>query len=66
MSERDLRKLSKQGVLGKDKIESLEFCEECVLGESSRVKFSNGAHASRGTLKYLHVDLWGPAQIATL
>ncbi|KAH9657209.1 hypothetical protein KPL70_022963 [Citrus sinensis] len=66
MSERGLRELSKQGVLGEDKIEPLEFCEECVLGKSSRVKFSTGAHVSRGTLEYIHADLWGPAQTASL
>ncbi|KAH9763957.1 hypothetical protein KPL70_001353 [Citrus sinensis] len=66
MSERSLRELSKQGVLGEDKIEPLEFCEECVLGKSSRVKFSTGAHVSRGTLEYVHADLWGPTQTASL
>ncbi|KAH9724313.1 hypothetical protein KPL70_007440 [Citrus sinensis] len=66
MSERGLRELSKQGALGEDKIEPLEFCEECVLGKSSRVKFSNGAHVSRGTLEYIHADLWGPAQTTSL
>ncbi|KAH9765484.1 hypothetical protein KPL70_001889 [Citrus sinensis] len=66
MSERGLRELSKQGVLGKDKIETLRFCEECVLGKSSRVKFSTGVHNSKGTLDYIHADLWGPAQIASL
>ncbi|KAH9680944.1 hypothetical protein KPL71_026750 [Citrus sinensis] len=66
MSERGLRELSKQEVLGEDKIEPLEFCEECVLGKSSRVKFSTGAHVSRGTLEYIHADLWGPAQTASL
>ncbi|KAH9686286.1 hypothetical protein KPL70_014312 [Citrus sinensis] len=66
MSERDLRELSKQRVLGEDKLEPLEFCEECVLGKSSRVKFSTGAHVSRGTLEYIHADLWGSAQTASL
>ncbi|KAH9780126.1 hypothetical protein KPL71_007968 [Citrus sinensis] len=66
MSERGLRELSKQGVLGEDKIEPLEFCEECVLGKSSRVKFSTGTHVSRGTLEYIHADLWGPAQTTSL
>ena len=66
MSERSLRELSKQGVLGEDKIEPLEFCEECVLGKSSRVKFSTGTHVSRGNLEYIHADLWGPAQTTSL
>ena len=66
MSEKALRELSKQGVLGEDKIEPLKFCEECVLGKSSRVKFGTGAHVSRGTLEYIHADLWGPAQTTSL
>ena len=61
-----LRELSKQGVLGQDKIESLSFCEECVLGKSSRVKFITEVHNSKGTLDYIHADLWGPTQTAFL
>ena len=66
MSERGLVELSKQGVLGVDKIEPLKFCEDCVLGKSSKVKFSTGIHNSKGTLDYIHADLWGPAQTASL
>ncbi|KAH9670612.1 hypothetical protein KPL70_017043 [Citrus sinensis] len=66
MSERGLVELSKQGVLGVDKIEPLRFCEDCVLGKSSRVKFSTGIHNSKGTLDYIHADLWGPTQTASL
>ncbi|KAH9668177.1 hypothetical protein KPL70_021322 [Citrus sinensis] len=35
-------------------------------GKSSRVKFSTGIHNSKGTLDYIHADLWGPAQTASL
>ncbi|KAH9779667.1 hypothetical protein KPL71_007786 [Citrus sinensis] len=66
MSEKGLRELSKQGVLGKDKIETLRFCKECVLGKSSRVKLCTGVHNSKGTLDYIHADLWGPTQTASL
>lgn len=62
ISERDLNELSKQGVLGVDKIESLRFCKEYVLGKSSRVKFSTGVYNSKGTLDYIHADLWGRVQ----
>ena len=53
MSERGLVELSKQGVLGVYKIEPLKFCEDCVLGKSSRVKFSTGIHNSKGTLDFM-------------
>lgn len=57
ISERDLKELSKQGVLGVDKIESLRFCKEYVLGKSSRVKFNISVHNSKGTLNYTNADL---------
>ncbi|KAH9699562.1 hypothetical protein KPL71_024410 [Citrus sinensis] len=66
MSEKGLIELSKHGVLGVDKIKPLKFCEDCVLGKSSRVKFSTGIHNSKGTLDYIHADLWGPVQTASL
>ncbi|KAH9679155.1 hypothetical protein KPL71_026007 [Citrus sinensis] len=66
MSERGLIELSKHGVLGVDKIEPLKFCEDCVLGKSSRVKFSTGIHNSKRTQDYIHADLWGPTQTAFL
>ena len=64
--KKGLRELSKQGVIGSDKIETLRFCEECVLGKSSRVKFSTEVHNSKGTLDYIHADLWGPAHTVSL
>ncbi|KAH9770981.1 hypothetical protein KPL71_012549 [Citrus sinensis] len=36
------------------------------LGKSSRVKFSIGVYNSKGTLDYIHADLWGPAQTTSL
>ena len=44
----------------------MRFCEKRVLGKSSRVKFSTSIHNSKGTLDYIHVDLWGPAQTISL
>lgn len=66
MSEMGLQELSKYGVLGQDKIEALSFCKECVLGKSSRVKFSTSTHVSKGTLDYIHANLWGPTQTISL
>ncbi|KAG8377259.1 hypothetical protein BUALT_Bualt08G0009600 [Buddleja alternifolia] len=39
MSDRGLIELSKQDLLTRDKIKDLEFCETCIYGKSSRVKF---------------------------
>ena len=61
MSEKGLKILEKQGVLGDDKLGSQEFCEVCVLGKSSRTSFKTAVHNIRGTLDYIHSDLWGPS-----
>lgn len=61
VSHRGLTELSKQGLLGKEKLKEMEFCENCVYGKSSRVSFGVGKHRTKGTLDYIHADLWGPA-----
>ena len=57
VSEKGLIKLSKQGLMGKEKLQELEFCETCVYGKSSSVKFGTGIHRTKGTLDYIHSDL---------
>ncbi|KAH9670747.1 hypothetical protein KPL70_017094 [Citrus sinensis] len=54
------------GVLGDDKLGSLEFCEVCVLGKSSRTSFKTAVHNTKGTLDYIHSYLWGPSQTISL
>ncbi|KAH9646639.1 hypothetical protein KPL70_024932 [Citrus sinensis] len=66
MSERGMKILERQGVLGDDKIGPVEFCEVCVLGKSSRTSFKTAVHKTKGTLDYIHSDLWGPAQTTSL
>ncbi|RVW63580.1 Retrovirus-related Pol polyprotein from transposon TNT 1-94 [Vitis vinifera] len=66
VSERGLNELSKQGLLGNDKLGTLEFCENCIFGKSNRVKFGNAIHKTKGILDYIHSDLWGPSRIKTL
>ncbi|KAH9668238.1 hypothetical protein KPL70_021339 [Citrus sinensis] len=66
ISEKGLKELEKQGVLGKEKIGSLEFCEDCVFGKSSRASFKRSNQKSENVLDYIHSDLWGPAQELSL
>ncbi|KAK9179751.1 hypothetical protein WN943_028956 [Citrus x changshan-huyou] len=66
VSESGLKELEKQGALGSDKISTVGFCEECVLRKSSRTRFKTAVHNTKGTLDYIHSDLWGPAQIESL
>ncbi|XP_020582332.1 uncharacterized protein LOC110025962 [Phalaenopsis equestris] len=65
VSERDLQELSKQSLLCGDRVSKLEFCEQCVLGKATRMKFSTGTHSSKKPLDYVHSDLWGPARTQT-
>ena len=57
MSENRLKELKKQGALGSDKMSAVGFCEECVLGKSSRTRFKTVVHNTKGTLDYIHSDL---------
>ena len=66
MSEKWLKVLEKHGVLGDDKLGSLEFCEVCVLSKSSRTSFKTVVHNTKGTLNYIHSYLWGPSQTISL
>ncbi len=57
--------LSKQGLLGGQKIVKLDFCEDCVFGKQRRVKFKIVVHRTKGTLDYVHSDLWGPSRVVS-
>ena len=64
MSENGLTELSKRGLID-GQIRKLEFYEHCVFGKQIRVSFSKGIHSTKGTLDYVHSDLWGPSQVPT-
>ncbi|XP_038896415.1 uncharacterized mitochondrial protein AtMg00300-like [Benincasa hispida] len=57
VSERGLQALSQQGLLGGVKDIELPFCEHCIMGKSTRVKFGKGKHSTKGILDYIHSDL---------
>ena len=63
ISNKSLVELSKQELLGNDKIVDQEFCEQCVLGKQHRLAFKNSTHRVSHILQYLHSDLWGPAKV---
>ncbi|KAH9717204.1 hypothetical protein KPL71_021739 [Citrus sinensis] len=63
MSERGLKELQKKRVFGSDKLNSLGFCEDCILGKASSLKFESAVHSTKKKLAYIHSDLWGPAQV---
>ncbi|KAG8488765.1 hypothetical protein CXB51_016773 [Gossypium anomalum] len=63
MSENDMVELSKRGLLDGQGICKLNFCEHCVFGKQKRVRFTRGIHNTKGTLEYIHSDLWGPSRV---
>ena len=63
MSEKGMHLLSKQGILGNQGIDKLEFCEHCVFGKQKRVSFSTATHRTKGILDYIHSDLWGLSKV---
>lgn len=65
VSQRGLEELSKQGLLGGDKIEALEFCEHCAMGKAMRLKFTVAEHTTKEVLDYVHSDLWGASRVVS-
>ncbi|KAG8479428.1 hypothetical protein CXB51_029898 [Gossypium anomalum] len=63
MSENGMTELSKRGLLDGQGICKLNFCEHCVFGKQKRVRFTKGIHNTKGTLEYIHSDLWGPSRV---
>ena len=64
--EKALQGLVKQGLLKGAKTGKFDFCEHCVLGKQTRVKFGAAIHRTKGTLDYIHTDVWGPSRNASL
>ena len=65
VSEKGLVELEKQQLLMGDKLQKLDFCDQCVLGKSHRVQFGTGKHTSSRPFEYVHADLWGPSRTQT-
>ena len=56
----------KQGLLKGAKTCKIDFCELCVFGKQTRVKFGIVIHQTKGTLDYVHTDVRGPSKVASL
>lgn len=63
ISEKGLTELSKQRLLCGDKTGELKFCDECVLGKCSKVRFKSSTTKSKAVLDYIYSDLWGPSRV---
>nr|CAN67902.1 hypothetical protein VITISV_037907 [Vitis vinifera] len=66
ISHRGLQELEKQGVLGNYKLTNLTFCEHCVFGKTTRVKFAKVVHETQNQLDYIHSDLWEPSRVSSI
>ena len=44
----------------------LKFCEHCILGKQTSIKFCSAIHNKKMILDYIHNDVWGPTKIASL
>ena len=64
-SERGLVELAKQGLLGNEKLNKVDFCDNCTLSKQHKVKFGVGVHKSSRPFEYVHSDLWGPSSVKT-
>lgn len=58
--------LNKLSCFGKDDIEKLKFCGDCIIRKQNKLPFKDGIHRSTSILEYLHADLWGLASTNTL
>ena len=64
--EKSLNLLMNQGLLKGASVCKLDFCEHCVKGKQTRVKFGTAIHDTKGILDYVHSDVWGPSKTTSL
>ncbi|CAD6239766.1 unnamed protein product [Miscanthus lutarioriparius] len=62
MSELGMVELIQRDLLDGCTVGKMKFCEHCVFGKHKRVKFNASVHITKGTLDYVHADLWGPSR----
>ena len=56
--EKSMQVLAKQGLLKGAKTCKLKFCQHCVLGKKTKLKFGTAIHRTKGILDYVHTDVW--------
>ncbi|CAD6206844.1 unnamed protein product [Miscanthus lutarioriparius] len=62
MSHHGMAELMKRNLLDGCTLSKIKFCEHCIFGKHKRVHFNTSIHTTKGTLDYVHADLWGPSQ----
>ncbi|KAH9733971.1 hypothetical protein KPL71_017220 [Citrus sinensis] len=64
--EKSLQTLMRYELLKGTKTCKLNFCEHCVVGKKTRVKFGTANHDTREILEYVHSDVWGLTKTASI
>ncbi|KAH0711895.1 hypothetical protein KY289_007854 [Solanum tuberosum] len=63
---KSLKTFSDEGLLKGVKTCNLEFCEHCVKGKQTRVKFRTTIHNTKDILEYVHSVVWGASKTPSL
>lgn len=63
MSQSSMDILVRRGLLKKEEIKSMGFCEACAMGKSHKQSFPKANHTTKGILDYVHSDLWGSPNV---
>ncbi|XP_027118463.1 uncharacterized mitochondrial protein AtMg00300-like [Coffea arabica] len=63
VGEKSLNLLMNQGLLKGASVCKLDFCEYCVKGKQTRIKFGTAIHDTKGILDYVHSDVYLPKQL---
>ena len=58
-----MTELSRRGLLDGQRINKLEFCENCIFWKQKKVRFTKGIHSTKGTLDYIYSDLQGTGRV---
>jgi hypothetical protein len=67
MSEKGMQIIHKRNLLPDIKQIDLDFCEHCIYGKQKRVRFLKvGKVKKNEKLEFVHIDIWGPAQVSSL
>ena len=66
MSKLGMAELVKRNLLKGCTPSKMKFCEHCIFGKHKRVHFNTSVHTTKGTLDYVHTDLWGPSKKPSL
>ena len=64
--EKSLQTLAKQDLLKGVSICKLKFCEHCVIGKKSKVRFDTATHCTERILDFFYTDVWEPTKTISI